>query len=125
MSRTRERNEVPYPLMRRITRWNWKRSAVVGFIALASCTPDVVPVDPGATQATRGTKLPALFGRYFFADYCTGWVKSLKMQNGVATDVLDHTAQFGIPGNITSFGEDGRGELYITASGAVYRIAPQ
>jgi hypothetical protein len=73
----------------------------------------------------RGTRVPALAGRYFFADLCTGWVRSLKMQGGVATDVQDHTPQFGVHTQITSFGEDGRGELYITVgSGEVYRIAP-
>ena len=73
----------------------------------------------------RGTRFPALYGRYFFADYCTNWVKSLRMQNGVATDLVDHTAQLTASGNITSFGEDGRGELYITAGSTVYRIVPQ
>ena len=74
--------------------------------------------------AYRGTRNPTLAGRYFFADFCAGWVRSLKMQGGVATDIVDHTAQFGVLPQITSFGEDGRGELYITlGSGQVYRIA--
>jgi hypothetical protein len=71
----------------------------------------------------RGTRNPTLAGRYFFADYCAGWVRSLKMQGGVATDVVDHTPEFGVVPNIQSFGEDGRGELYIMlATGEVYRI---
>jgi len=70
----------------------------------------------------RGTQNPGISGRYFFAEYCAGWVRSLKMVGGVATDVQEHRA-FGTLGGITSFGEDARGELYITrASGDVYRI---
>jgi glucose/arabinose dehydrogenase len=71
----------------------------------------------------RGTRHPALAGRYFFADYCSGWVRSLRTRSGVATDVVDYTAEFGLVPQITSFGEDGRGELYITlGNGQVYRI---
>jgi hypothetical protein len=40
-------------------------------------------------------------------------------------DQHDYTTEFGIPGLITSFGEDLQGELYIvTQQGGVYRIAP-
>ncbi len=45
----------------------------------------------------RGTRYPALAGRYFFAELCEGWVRSLKMQGGVATDVVEHT-EFGSVG---------------------------
>jgi glucose/arabinose dehydrogenase len=74
----------------------------------------------------RGTRHPALSGRYFFAELCAGWVRSLRMQGGVATDIVDHSTDFGLVPGVTSFGEDGRGELYITRDiGEVYRIAPQ
>ena len=47
------------------------------------------------------------------------------MVAGVATDLRDHD-EFGTLREVTSFGEDGRGELYIArASGQVYRIMPQ
>jgi glucose/arabinose dehydrogenase len=73
----------------------------------------------------RGSLYPALAGRYFFADECIGWVRSLKMQGGVASDVMDHGTQFGLLPGITSFGEDARGELYLTVlDGDVYRITP-
>jgi glucose/arabinose dehydrogenase len=82
----------------------------------------------------RGTRLPALIGRYMFADLCGGWVKSFRYRNGTATDTVNYTPQLGIlacpapfaPFTITSFGEDARGELYITTQcGNVYRIAPK
>jgi glucose/arabinose dehydrogenase len=79
----------------------------------------------------RGKRLPALVGRYVFGDLCGGWVKSFRLQNGLATDLVDHTPQLGpiCPAGstfcITSFGEDAQGELYITTIGGyVYRIAP-
>ncbi|HWP37173.1 MAG TPA: PQQ-dependent sugar dehydrogenase [Gemmatimonadales bacterium] len=76
----------------------------------------------------RGTAVPILVGRYFFADWCAGWVKSFRYAGGVVADVRDHTADFGNLGNITSFGEDARGELYIVTqsqNGTVYRIIPK
>ncbi|HUL49645.1 MAG TPA: PQQ-dependent sugar dehydrogenase [Gemmatimonadales bacterium] len=73
----------------------------------------------------RGAALPTLQGRYFFGDYCAGWVRSFVMQHGSAADVRDHSADFGVLAGLTSFGEDARGELYITtANGDVYRFAP-
>lgn len=73
----------------------------------------------------RGTRLPLLGGHYFFADFCQGWVRSFRYVNGAVTDLHLYTAEFGAIGNITSFGEDSRGELYImTSQGGVYRIAP-
>jgi glucose/arabinose dehydrogenase len=82
----------------------------------------------------RGTRLPALIGRYIFADLCGGWVKSFRYQNGTAVDTVNYTPQVGTlacpapyaPFSITSLGTDARGELYITTlCGNVYRIAPK
>ena len=73
----------------------------------------------------RGQKLPLLNSHYFFADYCSGWVRSFRYVNGVAQNLTDYTPRFGTLRNITSFGQDSRGELYIVVQGgSVYRIAP-
>src|SRR5439155_1411875 len=50
----------------------------------------------------RGTRLPALAGRYFFGDLCAGWVKSFRLQNGSATDLVDYTSQLGLHPGLTS-----------------------
>ena len=72
----------------------------------------------------RGADIPSIAGRYFYADYCAGFVRSFKYENGLATDQQTHA--FGNIGSITSFGEDLRGELYVlSAAGRVYRIFPQ
>jgi glucose/arabinose dehydrogenase len=73
----------------------------------------------------RGAKLPLLRGHYFFADYCSGWVRSFRLVGDVVQNLTDYTPRFGILGNITSLGQDSRGELYILLQGgSVYRIVP-
>jgi glucose/arabinose dehydrogenase len=68
----------------------------------------------------RGSAVPTARGRYFFGDYCSGNVWSLVVANGEATGVRRET--FRIP-QLSSFGEDARGELYATSlAGRVYRL---
>jgi glucose/arabinose dehydrogenase len=71
----------------------------------------------------RGAALPALQGQYFFADFCQGWVRSLRM-DGSTPVTTDWPALS--PGNlVTSFGEDNAGELYVlSGGGTVYKIVP-
>jgi glucose/arabinose dehydrogenase len=79
----------------------------------------------------RGCALPALQGLYFNADYCSGRVRSFRVVGGAATDFADWTADVGFPagsgGRITSFGEDGFGELLVTdfAAGTISRLVPE
>jgi len=73
----------------------------------------------------RGSALPPTFrGRYFFADFVEGRVWSIALAvDGVsgearASDLVEHTAGLGgFPqlGNISSFGIDGDGELYVVS----------
>ncbi|MBK9037526.1 MAG: PQQ-dependent sugar dehydrogenase [Myxococcales bacterium] len=76
----------------------------------------------------RGTCMPDYAGTFFFGDYGSGRVKTLKVVGGVATDVTDRTADVDPTGllyqQLASFGVDGFGELYVAArtSGRVYRI---
>jgi glucose/arabinose dehydrogenase len=73
----------------------------------------------------RGSAIPALPGQYFFADFCQGWVRSFRLVGGAATELTDwRVLQPG--GSITSFGEDGVGELYLmSANGGVFKIVPE
>ena len=71
----------------------------------------------------RGTRIPAAIGRYFFSDYCTGFVRSFRYVNGAATELRE----WRLPRlrDVTSFGEDAEGEMYIlTQDGTVRRIVP-
>ena len=83
----------------------------------------------------RGSALPSFRGRYFFADYVQGRVWSLALtinpSTGEATvsDLVDHTASLGgssVIGNISSFGLDAAGELYVVnhTGGAIVQIIP-
>jgi glucose/arabinose dehydrogenase len=69
----------------------------------------------------RGTAMPAIRGHYFYSDYCGGWVRTFRMQNGAAVDRKD----WGITlSTVTSFGQDAQGELYMTSGDAIYKLVP-
>jgi glucose/arabinose dehydrogenase len=73
----------------------------------------------------RGERMATMQGRYFFADYCSGQVWSFRLSNGQATELLDHSVEFGVIGSITSFGQDGCGELYVVGqNGSIDQIIP-
>lgn len=73
----------------------------------------------------RGMAIPAVRGRYFFADYVTRRVWSLNLRVNTTTgeaspstaaDLVEHTADLGgstVLGGISGFGVDAAGELYI------------
>ena len=77
----------------------------------------------------RGAAIPDLHGAYFFGDFVRNQIWSLRRQNGSVTDLRDRTIELLPPAGyalagITSFGEDGNGELYVCSfDGNVYRIA--
>lgn len=72
----------------------------------------------------RGQDLPEFNGVYLFADYCSGTVWGLLRGPGEAWQARE-LFQTGM--NITAFGEDSRGEIYLIdqASGGVYRLQRQ
>jgi glucose/arabinose dehydrogenase len=70
----------------------------------------------------RGNAVSAARGRYFYGDFCTGIIWSLRVANGRSTDVKRES--FRIEG-LSSFGQDAAGELYATSlEGGVYRLVP-
>jgi glucose/arabinose dehydrogenase len=84
----------------------------------------------------RGCALPSLAGTYFYADYCSASIWSLKWNGaGGFTNFTNQTATLapggGLAiGSITSFGTDGFGEVYIVdqgttaTTGEIYKIVP-
>jgi glucose/arabinose dehydrogenase len=75
----------------------------------------------------RGSALPDVVGRYFFGDFCGGWIRSFVVVGGEAQGLQDHSQDVGTIPSISSFGEDAHGELYVVSlSGTVYRlVAPE
>jgi glucose/arabinose dehydrogenase len=69
----------------------------------------------------RGSNVPAARGRYFYGDYCSGTIWSLKIVDGKATGVRRELSVQ----SLSSFGEGPRGELYAVSLdlGRVYRLA--
>lgn len=68
----------------------------------------------------RGQASPSLRGQYFYSDYCGGWLKSFRYDNGAPADRRDWGLTLG---SVLSFGEDSAGELYVlSANGKVYRL---
>lgn len=71
----------------------------------------------------RGARLPGLVGHYFYSDFCSGFLRSFRLQGDVAVDGRDWDV--GNLGSVTSFGVDDAGEMYVTsANGTVYRFVP-
>jgi glucose/arabinose dehydrogenase len=69
----------------------------------------------------RGRAVPAARGRYFYGDYCSGTVWSLRQRNGKAVSL--RREPFKVAG-LSSFGEDANGELYLVSlDGSIYRLA--
>ena len=73
----------------------------------------------------RGSAMPCLGGRYFYADHESGAVKSFALNgSGQAAGHEEHAAlRSALP---TSFGVDGHGEMYVLElEGDVFKIAPE
>ncbi len=75
-----------------------------------------------------GCAIPDLHGSYFFGDFCTTRVWTVDADASGPLVPTDRTAElFGSTtlSNLTSFGRDGWGELYVLdLAGTVYRIEP-
>ena len=74
----------------------------------------------------RGSAIPWLRGAYLYSDFCDGRTWMFRWSNGTVSDQQEITQQLGSSGvNISGFGLDNDGEVYITShGGSVYRIDP-
>src|SRR5262245_44308001 len=94
----------------------------------AGLTPPVVEYNHGSGCSIiggyvyRGSAIAALQGTYFYGDLCASFIRSFHYVNGQVTQHFDW-APLNTGENITSFGEDNQGELYVmTSQGGLYRI---
>ena len=79
----------------------------------------------------RGDNIPDLQGRYLFSDWVSKEVYSLRVEDGAAIEILDHSEDLdsaAVLRNTTmnSFAVDHEGELYMIGfdAGRVYKIVP-
>lgn len=70
----------------------------------------------------RGTQYNNMFGRYFFTDFCSGRIWSIR-RTGTSTFVTDTIGSF-TKNDYSAFGEDDAGELYLTgnSSGKIWHL---
>ncbi|MBN4076369.1 PQQ-dependent sugar dehydrogenase [Gemmatimonas aurantiaca] len=117
--------------------WGWRlREGAHCFNPSTNCDPGGITSDPiyeyahasGRCSITggyvyRGCAIPELQGTYFFADYCTSEVWSFDYNGAVQNyrerfDLVDF--------QVSSFGEDADGELYVCfIGGEIHKIVPQ
>ena len=111
--------------------WRHKEGTLI-FDAGVACTAGT-PTDPvleydhsaGKCSITggyryRGNRIPEIAGTYFYGDYCSGQIWGATESGGVwSTSQLFDTAF-----NISTFGEDESGEIYVVnlSGGAFYRL---
>ncbi len=79
----------------------------------------------------RGCAMPDMQGIYFYADYGTNNSWSMKMVNGVVTEFVTRNSELQVAlggqtvNQISAFGEDANGEMYIAdLGGQIYKIVP-
>ena len=71
----------------------------------------------------RDKALTDLYGRYVYGDFCKGQIRSAKLTPSKAEGDAP-VAGLDTVSDLSSFGEDGRGRIYVVSlAGAVYRLA--
>jgi Ca2+-binding RTX toxin-like protein len=91
----------------------------------------IIDYDRDAGQSITGGVVyhgaGGLAGAYFYADFGSGRLFTLRMVNGSVEDAIERTAQVAGAdiGNITSFGTDASGRMYVvTIGGDIVRLTP-
>jgi hypothetical protein len=68
----------------------------------------------------RGKAWPAVRGRYFYGDYCSGTIWSLKAVKGKLRSNRRESMRVS---SLSSFGQDAAGELYaVSLDGQIYKL---
>jgi hypothetical protein len=121
--------------------YGWRCMEGNNCTGLAGCTCNAASLtDPihtyshsgGACSVTggyvyRGDDVPGLGGTYFFADYCSNRIWSLRYDGSMVSGFTDRTAELvpniGTINQVTSFGQDAEGEMYLVDQGGeIFKI---
>ncbi|HWL50681.1 MAG TPA: PQQ-dependent sugar dehydrogenase [Acidimicrobiia bacterium] len=71
----------------------------------------------------RGSAIPGLAGTYFYGDFCAGRIHSFVFEGGIVTKHQDRAGELGVVSQLSSFGYDASGEVYVTSlTGQVFKI---
>ncbi len=112
--------------------YGWRCYEGTSTYNLNGCLPDSTMTDPvfeyshnsGGCSVTggvvyRGSRYPGLYGRYFFADICPGWISSLDSN----FNYTNH-GTFSSSNYFVAFGEDNKGEVFVAGlyDGKISRI---
>lgn len=120
------------PMNRAGVNYGWNRVEGVSCLRGSSCDqrglqrPVLVYTHSDGCSITggfvyRGRAIPALDGHYFYADYCSSWLRSFKYVNGRVTEQTEWPV--GKLSSISSFGLDGAGEMYaVSHAGRIYKF---
>ena len=136
-----EREEInvsPGPFAGRALNYGWRlMEGFLCFIPASNCNTGglTLPVLDyphlnGACSVTggyvyRGSAVQALQGTYFYGDFCAGFVRSFRYQNGQPTEQTEWPLLSPPGAFVTSFGEDEAGELYLmTQGGGLFKFVP-
>ena len=117
-------------------RFGWKMYEGTHCLQKGGCSKDGItfPVEEYAHDygcsitggfVYRGKAIPELDGTYFYADYCSGLIRSFRWKDGVAAEKRGWQSVLSEQplGQLSSFGEDAAGELYVLSlRGTVFRL---
>jgi glucose/arabinose dehydrogenase len=74
----------------------------------------------------RGSAIPELQGHYFFGDFCSSNIRSLRYEAETVLDVTEWKDDLDVGPTMTSFGTDIAGEMYVTTlAGQLWKIVPE
>ncbi|MDH5422982.1 MAG: PQQ-dependent sugar dehydrogenase [Acidimicrobiia bacterium] len=65
--------------------------------------------------------LTQLNGHFLYGDYCSGWIRSIRVVGGSVVSEGDLTS-LGAAFGLVSFGQDGLGNTYVIRGGTVYQL---
>jgi glucose/arabinose dehydrogenase len=71
----------------------------------------------------RGRKYPALRGTYVYGDFCSGFIRAVRLVGAQLVQAYTPLSPPLVNDNVVSFGEDADGEIHVVmASGRLYRL---
>ena len=71
----------------------------------------------------RGSAIPEMVGRYFYADFVGKWIRTFAY-DGEVREHYDWSRAVERPRFVWSFGVDGHGEIYVLGRWDVWKVVP-